>query len=193
MTPRARALLATAACALVLPAPGCVHRARLPQGAQEIVVPPPPVATAVDVERVTPLGDADPVIDDRCSCAVDVPPGWAAFRVDGQRGDGIRLVRDAPPPMTVDVWFGADHVPEDAAAFFDRGPYLGESGRLDTVAVWTLTDMDRPGGRRFGALLQRGRQSVVVDGWIPEEEFEAGKRAFDAIVAGISLDMEGSP
>jgi vacuolar-type H+-ATPase subunit I/STV1 len=39
----------------------------------------------------------------------------------------------------------------------------------------------------MGVLLQDGSRSVVVEGWIPDDEFEAAKRAFDAIVTSTTF------
>jgi vacuolar-type H+-ATPase subunit I/STV1 len=34
----------------------------------------------------------------------------------------------------------------------------------------------------------------VIEGWIPEEDFEAAKRAFDAVVEGTHfIDVEAEP
>jgi hypothetical protein len=135
-------------------------------------------------EAITELPSGHPVVDSSTGCRVEVPEGWRAWRVDTDPDLVVRLVRNAPPPLRVEVHRGTSRVPSGAEVFFDRGPYLEDQpGR--TVAVWSYHEAD--GSRLMGVLLQDGSRSVVVEGWIPDDEFEAAKRAFDAIVTSTTF------
>ena len=131
-------------------------------------------------EAVVELPPGQAVTDPECGCSVVVPEGWRAWRVDTDPELVVRLVRNASPPLRVEVRRGTSRVPDGSEVFFDRGPYLeGQPDR--TVTVWSHHESD--GSRLMGVLIQQGSRAVVVEGWIPDDEFEAAKRAFDAVVA----------
>lgn len=135
-------------------------------------------------DAITELPSGQPVVDSVSGCRVEVPEGWRAWQVDTDPDLVVRLVRNTAPPMRVEVHRGTSRVPDGGEVFFDRGPYLeGMPGR--TVAVWSYHEAD--GSRLMGVLLQDGGHSVVVEGWIPDVEFEAAKRAFDAIVTSTTF------
>ncbi len=163
---------------------GCPHNGR--NGAGGAVLPParPPI----DPQRITPVASITrlpvdgPVRDG--GIEVPVPDGWAAYRLDADPEMVVRLERATPPAMRIEVHRGSDRAPAGDEQFFDRGRYLGNGRTEEVVGVWADRDPNRDDVWRFGVLLQQGSRSAVVEGWIPEEDFEAAKRAFDAVVEG---------
>lgn len=134
------------------------------------------------VEAVSRLPDDPTLFDADCGCRVDVPPGWERWQVHTDESMIVRLQRSSPVPFRIEITRGTGRVPEGGEQFFDRGHYLAGDREGETVAVWSRAEPDQPGVRYMGVLLEKGDRDVVVEGWIPEEEFEASKRAFDAVV-----------
>ena len=154
----------------------------------------PPVPTSALVSLTSTksfLPAGEPVVDDGCGCSVPVPDGWSAYRVDGDPTLIVRLERTSPPAMRIEIHRGDERAPNGNERFFDRGPYLDGSGAA--VRVWADRDPDRPDVRRFGVLLQDSGRAAVALGWIPDEDFEAAKRAFDGVVGGIAFTGESVP
>ena len=149
---------------------------------------PPPVRPPIDPGRISsvetrvPLPAGEPVVDDQSGVRVPVPEGWAAYQLDSVPSLVVRLERAAPPAMRIDVHRGSDRAPDGSERFFDRGPYLGNGRSEDVIGVWAERDPQRPGTWRFGVLLQDNGRSAVIEGWLPDEDFEAAKRSFDALV-----------
>lgn len=161
---------------------GCPH-GRAP-AADPALDAAPTRSMAQLAEAITELPPGQPVVDPTSGCRVEVPEGWRAWQVDTDPDLVVRLVRSAPPPLRVEVHRGTSRVPDGSEVFFDRGPYL-EDQPDRIVAVWSYHEAD--GSRLMGILLQDGGRSVVLEGWIPDDEFEAAKRAFDAIVSSTTF------
>ena len=148
----------------------------------------PPVQSKIEyVESATRLATGAPVIDPESGCHVNVPEGWIPWQVHSQPSMVVRLERPGPRPLRVEVYRGRERVPEGGEGFFDRGPYLDGVWQGQVVAVWSSADPDHPGVRRMGVLLADGGREIVVEGLLPDEEFEAAKRAFDAVVSGTTF------
>lgn len=168
---------------ILLLVPGCP---RTRNGSGESAVPgaTPFRSAAQMAEAITELPAGQAVVDHECGCRVDVPAGWRAWRVDTDPDLVVRLVRNASPPLRVEVHRGTARVPDGGEVFRDRGPYLeGEPDR--TVTVWSYHEAD--GSRLMGVLIQEDSGALVVEGWLPDDEFEAAKRAFDTIVASTAF------
>ena len=144
-------------------------------------------STVEYVESATRLAAGEPVFDPESGCQVDVPDGWIPWKVGADPSMVVRLERPGPYPLRVEVYRGRERVPEGGEGFFDRGPYLAGAWEDQVVAVWSRTDPELPGVRQMGVLLSEGVREVVVEGWLPDEEFEAAKRAFDAVVQGTTF------
>ena len=143
---------------------------------------------ATNVEQTTPMGATDQLADDSSGCVIHIPDGWLAYRVNTDPDSIVRLVRETPPRLLIEIWRGTERVPDGGEGFFDRGPYLNNGQTTTPVAVWTIEKVGHEEFWRVGVLLQRGGTSLVVEGQIPEVDFEAGKRAFDALVRDIELE-----
>jgi len=144
------------------------------------------------VTRVT-LPEGEPVVDAESGVQVPVPEGWAAYRTQDDPTLVVRLERAAPPAMRIDVHRGSERAPDGSERFFDRGPYLGNGRSDDVVGVWADRDPERPGTWRFGVLLQDNGHSAVIEGWLPDEDFEAAKRSFDALVEATRFTQGETP
>lgn len=148
----------------------------------------PPIRPSIDPARIPsvastiPLPQGQPVLDPETGVQVPVPDGWAAYTLEDDPTLIVRLERAVPPAMRIEVHRGSDRVPNGNERFFDRGPYLGNGRSDDVVGVWADRDPARPGTWLFGVLIQRNGRSAVVEGWLPDEDFEAAKRSFDALV-----------
>ncbi len=186
-----RSLLPILVVGLLVAAPECAHR----RGGGEDVAPaatPAPVATYTHTETVTRLPDEQPVHDPGCRCTVPVPQGWIAYRVESDPTSVVRLERREPPVMTVEVFRGDERVPEGDGAFLDRGPYL-PTGDDREVTVWTVDEPGEPPVRRFGVMVPTAGEPLVIEGWLPHEDFEPAKRALDAVIVGITFDDGALP
>jgi len=164
---------------------GCVPKQA--KVASTPVEPPKPMAVATHTETVTRLPDGEPVHDPSCRCTVEVPSGWIAYRVESDPSSVVRLEHVDPPVMTVEVFHGDERVPAEDEGFLDRGPYL-PGGDERVVTVWTVDEPGEPDVRRFGVMLPTDPLPVVVEGWLPQQDFEPAKRAFDAVIQGITFD-----
>jgi len=140
------------------------------------------------VESAIRLPAGTPVLDPGGGVRVDVPEGWVPWRVESIPSMLVRLERPGLPPLRVEVHRGRDRLPEGGEGFFDRGYYVGGVWEDQVVAVWSDVDPDRPGARHMGVLLSDGGDEVVIESWLPDEEFEAAKRAFDAVVQGTTFE-----
>jgi hypothetical protein len=170
---------------------GCPHNGRNGTGGPLL----PPTRPPIDPGRLSPVASITrlptegPVSDG--GIEVPIPDGWAAYRLDADPAMIVRLERAAPPAMRIEVHRGSDRVPDGGEQFFDRGRYLGNGRADEVVGVWADRDDERQDRWCFGVLLQSDGRSVVIEGWIPEEDFEAAKRAFDGVVEGTRfLDAE---
>ncbi|MDP7114923.1 MAG: hypothetical protein QGH45_23315 [Myxococcota bacterium] len=172
----------------------CPHNGRNGTGGPLL----PPTRPPIDPGRLTPVASITrlptdgPVSDGVVE--VPIPGGWAAYRLDADPTMVVRLERATPPAMRIEVHRGSDRVPDGSEQFFDRGRYLGNGRADEVVGIWADRDDERRDVWRFGVLLQSSGRSVVIEGWIPEEDFEAAKRAFDAVVEGTRfIDVEAEP
>jgi len=154
-----------------------------PSIAREPVLP----VTVEFVEAATRLTGQGPVFDPESGCQVDVPEGWTRWRVDALPSLVVRLEREGTHPLRIEVHRGRERLPDGGEGFFDRGRYLEGAWEDQVVAVWSDADPERPGTRHVGVLLSDRGRDVVVEGWLPGEEFEAAKRAFDAVVLGTTF------
>jgi len=171
------------ACALLL-LMGCPHKKGAGTGVSNPETPPPTM-TYTHRETVTRLPDGETAVHNQaCGCTVAVPQGWIAYRVDSDPTSIVRLEHTEPPVMRVEVFLGDERVPGPGEGFLDRGPYL--PGDVEQqVTVWTVDDSGEPDIRRFGVMLPGEGVPVVVEGWLPYEDFEPAKRALDVVIQGI--------
>jgi len=173
---------------VLVAAPGCRQRKGDPSTLQTAAVEDERGPSAVNVEHTTPMAATHLGTDESSGSKIHVPDGWLLYRVNTDPDSIVRLVRDTPPRLLIEIWRGTERVPDGGEGFFDRGPYLNNGETTTPVAVWTNDKAGYEEFWRVGVLLQRGGTSLVVEGQIPEEDFEAGKRAFDALVRAIELE-----
>ena len=175
------------ACGLVCAAlliTGCPHKRGAGAGVATSETPAPTVSY-IHRETVTRLPEGETAVyDPDCGCTVAVPQGWIAYRVESDPTSIVRLEHNQPPVMRVEVFHGDERVPGPGEGFLDMGPYLpGDDGQQ--VTVWTVDEGGEPQIRRLGVMLPGEGVPVVVEGWLPYEDFEPAKRALDVVIKGI--------